>query len=75
VPNIVAIDLDKASIAALHHMDATAALGRMRDLLRPGGVLTVVGPARGEYPAGLAADLAAPSPIASAVTHTASLTC
>ncbi|MGH8931586.1 MAG: class I SAM-dependent methyltransferase, partial [Egibacteraceae bacterium] len=91
VPNVVAIDLDQASIdlaeahdgdidyvlgdflthpfkpasfdvivsvAALHHMDATTALGRMRDLLRPGGVLTVVGLARSEYLADLPADLA-----------------
>jgi len=36
-----------ASIAALHHMDARAALGRMRELLRPGGTLAIVGCARG----------------------------
>lgn len=36
-----------ASIAALHHMDTRAALGRMRKLLRPGGTLAVVGCARG----------------------------
>jgi SAM-dependent methyltransferase len=35
-----------ASIATLHHMDAAVGLGRMRDLLRPGGVLVVVGLAR-----------------------------
>ncbi len=35
-----------ASVAALHHMDAAAALGRMRDLLRPGGTLAVIGCAR-----------------------------
>ena len=34
------------SIAALHHMDAGAALARMRSLLRPGGRLAVVGLAR-----------------------------
>ncbi|CAO5186118.1 Methylase involved in ubiquinone/menaquinone biosynthesis-like protein [Frankia sp. AiPs1] len=34
------------SVAALHHMDAAAALTRMRELLRPGGVLAVVGLAR-----------------------------
>ena len=34
------------SIASLHHMDARAALRRMSDLLRPGGVLAVVGLAR-----------------------------
>jgi SAM-dependent methyltransferase len=31
------------SIATLHHMDATAGLRRMADLLRPGGRLAVVG--------------------------------
>jgi 2-polyprenyl-3-methyl-5-hydroxy-6-metoxy-1,4-benzoquinol methylase len=35
------------SVAALHHMDARAALGRMRELLRPGGTLAIVGCARG----------------------------
>lgn len=35
------------SVAALHHMDAAAALERMSGLLRPGGVLAVVGLARG----------------------------
>ncbi|MFC6882317.1 MULTISPECIES: class I SAM-dependent methyltransferase [Actinomadura] len=39
-----------ASVATLHHMDAAAALARMRDLLRPGGVLAVVGLARNTYP-------------------------
>lgn len=46
-----------ASIAALHHMDAAAALKRMRDLLRPGGVLVVVGLAR-DLPAAVAAVVA-----------------
>jgi 2-polyprenyl-3-methyl-5-hydroxy-6-metoxy-1,4-benzoquinol methylase len=35
-----------ASVATLHHMDAEAALARMRDLLRPGGVIILVGVAR-----------------------------
>ena len=39
------------SIASLHHMDAEAALTRMRDLLRPGGVLAVIGLAGGISPA------------------------
>jgi SAM-dependent methyltransferase len=39
------------SIASLHHMDAEAALRRMRDLLRPGGVLAIVGLARDSSPA------------------------
>ena len=38
------------AIASLHHMDAEAALARMRELLRPGGVLAVVGLARGRMP-------------------------
>jgi SAM-dependent methyltransferase len=32
-----------ASVAVLHHMDTAAGLERMRDLLRPGGVLAVIG--------------------------------
>jgi SAM-dependent methyltransferase len=48
------------SVASLHHMNATAALTRMRDLLRPGGVLVVVGLARdGWSPADLAVELPA----------------
>jgi SAM-dependent methyltransferase len=35
-----------ASVAALHHMDARVALTRLRDLLRPGGTLVIVGLAR-----------------------------
>jgi SAM-dependent methyltransferase len=35
-----------ACVAALHHMDAAAALTRMADLLRPGGRLVVIGLAR-----------------------------
>ncbi|WP_181787884.1 class I SAM-dependent methyltransferase [Streptomyces phytophilus] len=34
------------SVSAVHQMDFTPALARMRDLLRPGGVLVVVGLAR-----------------------------
>ena len=41
-------------VASLHHMDATVALRRMRDLLRPGGVLGIVGLARGSSPLDLA---------------------
>ena len=46
------------SVASLHHMDATTALERMRDLLRPGGVLVVVGLASRRYPVDVAFDLA-----------------
>jgi SAM-dependent methyltransferase len=38
------------SIAALHHMDTAAGLERMRDLLRPGGVLAVIGLPRSRWP-------------------------
>ncbi len=37
-----------ASVAMLHHMDATVALTRMRALLRPGGSLAVLGLARSD---------------------------
>jgi 2-polyprenyl-3-methyl-5-hydroxy-6-metoxy-1,4-benzoquinol methylase len=47
------------SVASLHHMDAATALRRMSGLLRPGGVLAVVGLARSCYPADLPLDLAA----------------
>ncbi|MFE9005734.1 class I SAM-dependent methyltransferase [Streptomyces sp. NPDC007875] len=39
-----------SSVAALHHMDGATGLARMRDLLRPGGVLAVVGLARNTLP-------------------------
>jgi ubiquinone/menaquinone biosynthesis C-methylase UbiE len=52
-----------ASIAALHHMDAAAALKRMRELLAPGGTLAIVGLARNRYPADL------PFAIAGAAGH------
>jgi 2-polyprenyl-3-methyl-5-hydroxy-6-metoxy-1,4-benzoquinol methylase len=42
------------SVAALHHMDTATALRRMRDLLRPGGTLVVVGLARSRSPSDLA---------------------
>ncbi|SEG91486.1 Methyltransferase domain-containing protein [Thermomonospora echinospora] len=47
-----------ASVATLHHMDAATGLARMRDLLRPGGVLCVVGLARSTVPYDLPCDLA-----------------
>jgi SAM-dependent methyltransferase len=46
-------------VAALHHMDATAALRRMRELLRTGGVLAVLGLPRSRYPLDLPRDAAA----------------
>lgn len=46
-------------VAALHHMDARAALERMVALLRPGGALAVLGLARSRYPADLPRDVAA----------------
>ena len=45
------------SVAALHHMDPAAALCRMRQLLRPGGTLAVVGLGRSR-PRDLPADIA-----------------
>ena len=48
-----------ASVAALHHMDATAGLTRMRQLLLPGGTLVVVGLARSRYPRDLPFEIAA----------------
>ncbi|MBB5937177.1 class I SAM-dependent methyltransferase [Streptomyces zagrosensis] len=39
-----------ASVATLHHLDAATGLARMRDLLRPGGVLAIVGLARMTMP-------------------------
>lgn len=46
------------SVATIHHVDATAALRRMRELLRPGGVLAVVGCARSTRPADLPYEVA-----------------
>lgn len=46
-------------VAALHHMDAEAGLRRMRELLRPGGTLAVLGLARSSYPADLPRDAVA----------------
>lgn len=48
-----------ASVATVHHMPATAALRRMRELLRTGGVLAVVGLASARIPADLPYLLAA----------------
>jgi 2-polyprenyl-3-methyl-5-hydroxy-6-metoxy-1,4-benzoquinol methylase len=47
------------SVAALHHMNAVAALQRMHELLRPGGKLAVLGLARSQYPADLPRNVAA----------------
>ncbi|OZM81994.1 bifunctional 2-polyprenyl-6-hydroxyphenol methylase/3-demethylubiquinol 3-O-methyltransferase UbiG [Pseudonocardia sp. MH-G8] len=52
-----------ASIAVLHHMDTATALRRMRELLRPGGVLAVVGLPRHRLPYDL------PYVLAGAVAH------
>ena len=48
-----------SSVATLHHLDATAGLRRMAELLRPGGVLVVVGCARSELPRDLPWEVAA----------------
>lgn len=47
-----------ASVATLHHVDARTGLLRMRDLLRPGGVLVVIGVARASLPRDLPRELA-----------------
>lgn len=47
------------SVATIHHMDYGAALTRMRELLRPGGTLVVVGLAREATLAEWAATIAA----------------
>ncbi|GGR72447.1 MULTISPECIES: class I SAM-dependent methyltransferase [Streptomyces] len=47
------------SVTAIPHMGFEAALVRMRELLRPGGTLVVVGPAREKGPAEWAATIAA----------------
>lgn len=47
------------SVAALHHMDARAALNRMSQLLAPGGRLAIVGLARSRLPADLPWEVAA----------------
>jgi SAM-dependent methyltransferase len=47
------------SVASLHHMDATAGLQRMAELLRPGGMLVVIGCARSRLPVDLPWELAA----------------
>jgi SAM-dependent methyltransferase len=39
-----------SSVAALHHLDAETALRQMADLLRPGGVLAVIGLAGDKLP-------------------------
>jgi SAM-dependent methyltransferase len=52
-----------ASIATLHHMDTATGLSRMRDLLRPGGVLAVVGLPRSRWPQDL------PYAVAGVVAH------
>lgn len=46
------------SNTALHHMDITVALERMKDLVRPGGTVAIVGWARSHYPGDLIFDLA-----------------
>ncbi|MUN36622.1 MULTISPECIES: class I SAM-dependent methyltransferase [Actinomadura] len=46
------------SVSAIHHMDFEAALTRMRELLRPGGTLVVVGLARESSPTDWAASIA-----------------
>jgi 2-polyprenyl-3-methyl-5-hydroxy-6-metoxy-1,4-benzoquinol methylase len=58
------------AVASVHHMDTEAALRRMAELLRPGGVLAVVGLAAGVSPASLG--LLIPATIAHRVHRVAS---
>jgi 2-polyprenyl-3-methyl-5-hydroxy-6-metoxy-1,4-benzoquinol methylase len=46
------------SNTALHHMDVAEALERMKELVRPGGTVAIVGWARSHYPGDLIFDLA-----------------
>jgi 2-polyprenyl-3-methyl-5-hydroxy-6-metoxy-1,4-benzoquinol methylase len=46
------------SVALLHHVDAVRGLERMKDLVRPGGTVALVGLARSRTPADFAVDLA-----------------
>ena len=46
------------SVAALHHMGTEAGLTRMRDLVRPGGVIAVIGLAASAHPIDHLYDLA-----------------
>lgn len=48
-----------ASVAALHHMDAETGLTRMARLVRPGGLLVVLGLARSQQLVDFALDVAA----------------
>ena len=43
-----------AAVASLHHMNTPVALRRMRYLLRPGGLLGIIGLARGSSPVNVA---------------------
>jgi SAM-dependent methyltransferase len=47
------------AVASLHHMDTAAALIRMREQLRPGGVLVIIGLAREGLSPGLALNVPA----------------
>lgn len=47
-----------ASIATLHHMDTAVGLRCLRELVRPGGTLVVIGLARSRYPRDAGYDLA-----------------
>jgi 2-polyprenyl-3-methyl-5-hydroxy-6-metoxy-1,4-benzoquinol methylase len=46
------------AVASLHHMDMTAGLRRMRELVRPGGLVAVIGLARERQPLDLPRDVA-----------------
>jgi 2-polyprenyl-3-methyl-5-hydroxy-6-metoxy-1,4-benzoquinol methylase len=48
------------AVASVHHMDASEALRRLRDLVAPGGVLAIVGLARSSQLADFPYEIAAP---------------
>ena len=64
VGDLLEVDLEPGSfdavvsVAMLHHVEAVPALERMRELVRPGGVVAIVGLARSRYPADSVHDLA-----------------
>lgn len=60
------------SVASLHHMDVAAALRRMADLLRQGGVLAVIGLARGSSLTDLALNV--PAAVVTRVHHIPAMT-
>jgi SAM-dependent methyltransferase len=63
VGDVLDCDLERfdlvSAVATLHHMDARVGLGRLRDLVAPGGVLVVIGLARPDLPKDIPVEAAA----------------